>query len=76
MSKLFNRKFIKVTREHYGQLTLLVDYLTLKAGGKIEIPDPQEMQRQIRGYDAALIPNGITGGTTLVLRKTEVGLPN
>lgn len=76
MSKLFNRKFIKVSREHYGQLTLLVDYLTLKAGGKIEIPDPQTMQQAVAGYDAALIPDPITNGATLFLRKTEKGLSN
>lgn len=75
-SKLYNEKFIKVTREHYGQLTLLVDWLTLKAGGKITIPDPQTMQQQIAGYDAALIPDGMTGGATLVLRKAENGLPS
>ena len=76
MSKLYNRKFIKVSREHYGQLTLLVDYLTFKAGGKVEIPDPQTMQREVAGYDAALIPDPITNGATLVLRKSEVGVSN
>jgi hypothetical protein len=76
MSKLFNRKFIKVSREHYGQLTLLVDYLTFKAGGKVEIPNLQEMQRQIAGYDAALVPDLVTNGATLILRKTEKGLSN
>lgn len=76
MSKLFNRKFIKVTREHYGQLNLLIDYLTLKAGGRIEIPDPQTMQKAVEGYDAALLPDPVSNGATLMLRKTETGLPN
>jgi len=75
-NKLYNRKFIRVTREHYGQLTLLVDYLTFKMGGKVVIPDPQEMQRQVAGYDAALVPDPITNGATLILRKTELGTTN
>lgn len=76
MSKLFNRKFIKIDRNHYGQLLLLVDYLTLKAGGKIDIPSPQEMQKVVAGYDSALVPDPLTDGATLVLRKAKQGAMN
>jgi hypothetical protein len=72
-SKLFNRSIIKVSREHYGQLLLLVDYLTLKVGGKVDIPAPQEMKRMLAGYDSALIPDPTTDGAMLVLRKAENG---
>jgi hypothetical protein len=70
-SKLFNKKFIKIDRNHYGQLLLLVDYLTLQAGGKINVPSPQEMKKLVAGYDSALLPDPITDGATLILRKTE-----
>lgn len=55
---------------------LLIDYLALKAGGRVEVPNVQEMQRQLAGYDSALIPDTITDGATLILRKAEVGLQN
>lgn len=72
-NKLYNRNFIKVSREHYKQLQLLVGWLTLKAGGKLELPTVQQMIEDVADTDTVIIPDVITGGAAVILRKVENG---
>ena len=74
-NKLYNKKFIKVSRQHYGQLQLLVDWLVYKAGGTIELPPVKVMQERLNDMDSVLIPHA-DGTATATLRKAEHGLPS
>ena len=72
MSKLFNKKYIKISREHYGQLQLLVDWLVLKSGGIIELPSIDQMRQDLNDMDSILIPKP-DGTATVMLRKAVNG---
>ena len=72
MSKLYDHKFVKVSREQYGQLRLLADWLVFKAGGKVELPTVREMQLDLSEMSSAVVPHG-DGTATAMIRKAENG---